>query len=282
VKLIAYLGDSHSIFEMAKWADYLISQVSYDSSHLITKVKQHRDNGNKMSVGEVIDRNALATNLGHGVRYMTVYGDLGRVQMGKNVRYFKAYEHHYVRIDNNKVMTDNLGELPHLDELQQDEKPVLAETKPKPAVETKPLSALSSAFFSEQVEQEPEPAAVETEVTPEPAAVETEVTPEPAAVETEVTPEPAAVETEVTPEPAAVETEVTPEPAAVETEVTPKETKKKVMKTKSSTKKKSSKKKPTKKKSAKKKPTKKKSAKKKPTKKKSAKKKPTKKRKKRA
>jgi len=231
---------------MAKWADYLISQVLYDQNHIITKVKQHRDIGNKISGGEIVDRDALANNLGHGVKYMTVYGDLGKIRMGKNVRYFRAYEDHYIRIDDNKVMTDNLGELPSLVESQQEEKPVLAETKPKPVVETKPLSELSSTFFSEQVEQEPEPAAVETEVTPEPAAVETEVTPEPAAVETEVT----------------------PEPAAVETEVTPKETKKKVMKTKSSTKKKSAKKKPTKKKSAKKKPTKKKSAKKKPTKKK--------------
>jgi len=236
---------------MAKWADYLISQVLYDQNHIITKVKQHRDIGNKISSGEIVDRDALANNLGHGVKYMTVYGDLGKIRMGKNVRYFRAYEDHYIRIDDNKVMTDNLGELPSLVESQQEEQPVLAETKSKPAVETKPLSELSSAFFSEQVEQEPEPAAVETEVTPEPAAVETEVTPEPAAVETEVT----------------------PEPAAVETEVAPKETKKKVMKTKSDTKKKSAKK-PTKKKSAKK-PTKKKSA-KKPTKKKSA-KKPTKK-----
>ncbi|MCS5531118.1 MAG: DUF3892 domain-containing protein [Candidatus Nitrosopelagicus sp.] len=219
---------------MAKWADYLISQVLYDQNHIITKVKQHRDIGNKISSGEIVDRDAIANNLGHGVKYMTVYGDLGKIRMGKNVRYFRAYEDHYIRIDDNKVMTDNLGELPGLVESQQEEKPALAETKPKPVVETKPLSELSSTFFSEQVEQEPEPAAVETEVTPEPAAVETEVT---------------------------------PEPAAVETEVTPKETKKKVMKTKSATKKKSAKK-PTKKKSAKK-PTKKKSA-KKPTKKKRA------------
>ena len=214
---------------MAKWADYLISQVLYDQNHIITKVKQHRDIGNKISSGEIVDRDAIANNLGHGVKYMTVYGDLGKIRMGKNIRYYRAYEDHYIRIDDNKVMTDNLGELPSLVESQQEEKPVLAETKPKPAVETKPLSELSSAFFSEQVEQKPEPAAVETEVTPEPAAVETEVTPEPAAVETEVT----------------------PEPAAVETEVTPKETKKKVMKTKSLTKKKSAtKKKPTKKKRA--------------------------------
>jgi hypothetical protein len=251
---------------MAKWADYLISQVLYDQNHIITKVKQHRDIGNKISGGEIVDRDAIANNLGHGIKYMTVYGDLGKIRMGKNVRYFRAYEDHYIRIDDNKVTTDNLGELPGLVESQQEEKPVLAETKLNPGVETKPLSELSSAFFAEQVEQEPEPVALETEVTPEPAAVETKVTPEPVAVETEVTPEPAAVETKVT-----------PEPVAVETEVTPKETKKKVMKTKSSTKKKSAKKKPTKKKSAKKKPTKKKSAKKKSTKKKSAKKKPTKK-----
>ena len=228
---------------MAKWADYLISQVLYDQNHIITKVKQHRDIGNKISGGEIVDRNVIANNLGHGVKYMTIYSDLGKIRIGKNVRYFRAYEYHYIRTDNNKVSSDNLGDLPQPDESQQEEKPALPETKPKPVVETKPLSALSSAFFAEQVEEEPEPAKVEAEVTPEPVAVETEVT---------------------------------PEPVAVETEVTQKETKKKVMKTKSATKKKSAKK-STKKKSAKKKPTKKKSAKKKPTKKKSAKKKPTKK-----
>ena len=211
---------------MAKWADYLISQVLYDQNHIITKVKQHRDIGNKISGGEIVDRDAIANNLGHGVKYMTVYGDLGKIRMGKNVRYFRAYEDHYIRIDDNKVMTDNLGELPGLVESQQEEKPVLAETKPKPAVETKPLSELSSAFFSEQVEQELEPAAVETEVTPEPAAVETEVT---------------------------------PKETKKKVMKTKSSTKKKSAK-KKPTKKKSAKKKPTKKKSAKKKPTKKKRA----------------------
>ena len=175
MKLIAYLGDSYSIFEMAKWADYLISQVSYDQNHLITKVKRHRDNGNTISEGEVIDRNIVADNLGHGTSYMTIYSALGKIRIGKNVRYFRAYEHHYIRVDNNKVSSDNLDDLPQLDESKQEEKPALPKTKPKPAVETKPLSALSSAFFAEQVEKEPEPAAVEAEVTPEPAAVEAEL-----------------------------------------------------------------------------------------------------------
>ena len=64
---------------MAKWADYLISQVSYDQNHIITKVMQHRDIGNKISGGEIVDRNVIATNLGHGSKYMTVFGDLDRL-----------------------------------------------------------------------------------------------------------------------------------------------------------------------------------------------------------
>jgi len=86
---------------MAKWADYLISQVLYDQNHIITKVKQHHDIGNKISGGEIVDRDTIANNLGHGVKYMTVYGDLGKIRMGKNVRYFRAYEDHYIRIDDN-------------------------------------------------------------------------------------------------------------------------------------------------------------------------------------
>ena len=163
---------------MAKWADYLISQVSYDQDHIITKIMQHHDIGNKISSGEIVDRNVIATNLGHGAKYMTVFGDLGKIRMGKNVRYYRAYENHYIRIDDNKVMSDNLGQIPQLDGTDQEEKPALTETKPKPAAETKPLSAMSSAFFSEQVE-ELEPAKVEAEAAPEPAKVEAEVAPEP-------------------------------------------------------------------------------------------------------
>jgi len=154
---------------MAKWADYLISQVLYDQNHIITKVKQHRDIGNKISSGEIVDRDAIANNLGHGVKYMTVYGDLGKIRMGKNVRYFRAYEDHYIRIDDNKVMTDNLDDIPNLNGTEQEEKPALTETKPKPNAEAKPLSALSSAFFSEQLEVEA--AAEPAEVAPEPVEV---------------------------------------------------------------------------------------------------------------
>ena len=164
---------------MSKWADYLISEAEYDSNYLISKIKQHRDNGETISDGEIIDRSTLANNLGHGSKYMTVYGALNKLRIGKNVRYFRADGYHYIRIDHNKVNHDNLGDLPDISKHEQEEKPALASfTKPKPIDETKPLSVTSSAFFAEPAEVAPEPA----EVAPEPA----EVAPEPA----EVAPEP--------------------------------------------------------------------------------------------
>ena len=70
---------------MAKWADYLISEVSYGTNNLITKIKQHHDNGKTISQGEIIDRDTLTKNLGQGVKYMTVYSTLSRFKIGKNV-----------------------------------------------------------------------------------------------------------------------------------------------------------------------------------------------------
>jgi len=97
---------------MSKWADYLISEAEYDSNYLISKIKQHRDNGESISDGEIIDRSTLANNLGHGSKYMTVYGALNKLRIGKNVSYFRADGYHYIRIDHNKVNHDNLGDLP--------------------------------------------------------------------------------------------------------------------------------------------------------------------------
>ena len=155
---------------MVKWADYLISEVSYDSNHLILKIKQHTDNGKTISQGDIVDRDTLANNLGHGAKYRTLYNSLEKVRIGKNVRYFRAYEHHYIRIDKNKVTTDNLGDLPNIEEPNHVEKPALPQKQPEPTAETKPLSATSSAFFAEPVEETVEP--VEETVEPVEETVE--------------------------------------------------------------------------------------------------------------
>ena len=140
---------------MAKWADYLISEVTYDSNHLILKIKQHTDNGKTISQGDIVDRDILVKNLGRGAKYMTLYNSLEKVRIGKTVKYFRAYEHHYIRIDKNKVATDNLGDLPDIEKSNYVEKPALPPTKP--TVETKPLSTINSTFFAEPVEETVEP-----------------------------------------------------------------------------------------------------------------------------
>ncbi|SVD39446.1 uncharacterized protein METZ01_LOCUS392300, partial [marine metagenome] len=150
---------------MIKWADYLISEVSYDSNHLISKIKRHRDDGDSISDGEIIDRSILADSLGHGADYMTIYSALNKFRIGERVVYFRAFEHHYIRIDKNKVNSDNLGNLPGLGESTLDKTPSLPGIEPNvptkaksiSITETKPLSASSSTFFAEPVEEKPEP-----------------------------------------------------------------------------------------------------------------------------
>ena len=150
---------------MIKWADYLISEVSYDSNHLISKIKRHRDDGDSISDGEIIDRTTLADGLGHGTSYMTTYSALNKFRIGERVVYFRAFEHHYIRTDKNKVNSDNLGNLPGLGESALDKTPSLPGIEPTvptkaksiSITETKPLSASSSAFFAEPVEEKPEP-----------------------------------------------------------------------------------------------------------------------------
>ena len=110
---------------MIKWADYLISEVSYDSNHLISKIKRHRDDGDSISDGEIIDRTILADGLGHGTSYMTTYSALNKFRIGERVVYFRAFEHHYIRTDKNKVNSDNLGNLPGLGESALDKTPSL-------------------------------------------------------------------------------------------------------------------------------------------------------------
>ena len=160
---------------MIKWADYLISEVSYDSDHLISKIKRHSDDGDSISDGEIIDRTTLADGLGHGTSYMTTYSALNKFRIGERVVYFRAFEHHYIRIDKNKVNSDNLGNLPGLGESALDKTPSLPGIEPTvptkaksiSITETKPLSASSSAFFAEPVEEKPEPVE-EKPLAPEP------------------------------------------------------------------------------------------------------------------
>ena len=169
---------------MSKWADFVISEVSYDSNHLISKAKRHKDSDNGIGEGKVVDRLTITSDIKNGLSYITIYSGLSSWKKGHIIRTFRIGGQPYLRIDGNKVKLDNLGDLPQV-------------------------------LDTPKLDLAPEPIA-EEEATPEPIAEE-EATPEPIAEE-EATPEPIAEE-EATPEPIAEE-EATPEPIAEE-EATP-------------------------------------------------------------
>ena len=74
---------------MAKWAELLISAVAYDSLHQVTFVKQHKDTGENIDSGEIIDRATLASNIKNGISCATIYSTLSGWKLGEKLRTFR-------------------------------------------------------------------------------------------------------------------------------------------------------------------------------------------------
>lgn len=141
-------GSECFLVKMDRWADFLISEVSYDTNHKISQAKVHVDKGNYISDGEIIDRRTIAHNIKKGKSYITIYKTLTAWRKGEPVRTFHVDSEYSLRIDNNKVTLDFLGSIPeigaHKEELPQiEEKPAppKSEAKPEPQKEEpKPIA----------------------------------------------------------------------------------------------------------------------------------------------
>ena len=57
---------------MKKWADYLISEISYDPEHLILVATRHQDTDKGITVGKPIDRLTIASDIKNGISYITI------------------------------------------------------------------------------------------------------------------------------------------------------------------------------------------------------------------
>lgn len=97
---------------MAKWADYLISAVRYntDDTHIIM-VKQHNDKGDKISTSEEVARLTVVNNLKSDHSYMTIYDDDGKWKKGEEVRIIRVGNSEFITTDPNETKKDNLGKL---------------------------------------------------------------------------------------------------------------------------------------------------------------------------
>ena len=97
---------------MKKWADYLISEVSYDSEHLISIATRHQDTDNGITEGEPIDRLTIASDIKNGFTYITIYSGNNSWKPGNKLKTFSIEGSTYLRLDKNKVKLDFLGDLP--------------------------------------------------------------------------------------------------------------------------------------------------------------------------
>jgi hypothetical protein len=99
---------------MAKWADYCISAVRYNSEHThIVKVKVHPDNGD--TIGDATEwlRTDVITAIGNNKTFVTIVrSPEGKWKKGEDVRIVTINGTKYIRTDANNKASDNLGNLP--------------------------------------------------------------------------------------------------------------------------------------------------------------------------
>ena len=101
---------------MAGWADYLLSAVRYGPGRRIALARQHRDDGEQIGPGAVVDRRTIADNIKKGSTYSTMFaGTKGSWRRGEPVRLVRSGGDYAIRIDSNRVMLDNLGTLPEVE-----------------------------------------------------------------------------------------------------------------------------------------------------------------------
>ena len=174
---------------MDKWADYLISEVSYDSEHLISIALRHQETEQGITKGKPIDRLTIVSDIKNGFLYITIYSGKNSWKKGHRIHTFSIDGTPYLRIDSNKVKLDYLGDLPEfpitesedeatpeqLARLEQLEKQIeKLESYQEPIVESKASSSRGS-LPKDSTEELPQ----ELDLAPEPITEsEDEATPE--------------------------------------------------------------------------------------------------------
>ncbi|MBU0710661.1 DUF3892 domain-containing protein [bacterium] len=99
---------------MAKWADYCISAVKYDSEKKhIEKVKVHKDLGDTIEAPSEWTRTKVVETIEKGSSFITITtNDKGNWKKGEDVHIITVKGKKYLRTDNNETEEDNLGNLP--------------------------------------------------------------------------------------------------------------------------------------------------------------------------
>lgn len=99
---------------MAKWADYLISAVRYNSNHThIDQVKAHEDKDDSFGEAKVFNRQTVIDAINKGTTFVTIYKNSdGKYNKGQKVYVIKVNGVGYLKTVDNGKEEDNLENLP--------------------------------------------------------------------------------------------------------------------------------------------------------------------------
>ena len=97
---------------MKKWADYLISEVVYDSKNLISAATRHQDTPLGITKGMLVDRLTIVSDIRNGLSHITIYNGKNLWTKGHKIQTFSINGNSFLRIDKNKVKLDYFGDLP--------------------------------------------------------------------------------------------------------------------------------------------------------------------------
>jgi len=99
---------------MAKWADYGISRVRYNTRRThIDKVEVRADREDSFGVVQVWTRDQVVSALNRGTTFVTILiGADDTWDLGEKVTTVTVNREEYIRTDQNQQASDNLGSLP--------------------------------------------------------------------------------------------------------------------------------------------------------------------------
>ena len=99
---------------MDKWADYGISDVSFNNAHThINSVRIRQDNGETLGAVSAHSRADVVSAIRRGVTFVTIFkGSDGKWQKGQPVYIGRINDTEYIKTVDNRKPVDNLDNLP--------------------------------------------------------------------------------------------------------------------------------------------------------------------------
>ncbi len=153
---------------MDKWADFLISEVNYNSDHLISVAIRHQDTDKGITKGKSVDRLTIASDINNGLFYITIYSGKNSWKKGHKIQTFSIGGNPYLRIDGNKVKLDYFGDLPKVSIVKSESIKELELQSEPPVSSRGSLPKESAKEVPQELDLVPEPIAEsEEEATPE-------------------------------------------------------------------------------------------------------------------